>query len=78
MEYVENGAVMTWDESTGQYVSRQTGGVLPPKTAAAYFRGMLDGLVSLVAVVVAVCCFVVVSAGMLASSYQKTWRTSTR
>ena len=37
---------MVWEESTGQYVSPATGGVLPPKTAASYFRGMLDGLVS--------------------------------
>lgn len=45
MEYVQEGAVMVWEESTGQYVSPATGGVLPPKTAASYFRGMLDGLV---------------------------------
>lgn len=38
---------MVWEESTGQYVSPATGGVLPPKAAASYFRGMLDGLVSL-------------------------------
>lgn len=47
MEYVQEGAVMVWEESTGQYVSPATGGVLPPRTAASYFRGMLDGLVSL-------------------------------
>lgn len=46
MEFVHNGPVMVWEESTGQYVSPATGGVLPPKTAAVYFRGMLDGLVS--------------------------------
>lgn len=45
MEYVHNGAVMVWDDETRQYVSPATGGVLPPKTAAAYFRGILDGLV---------------------------------
>eukprot|EP00752_Nemacystus_decipiens_P002991 g2775.t1 len=44
MEYVQEGAVMVWEESTGQYVSPATGGVLPPRTAASYFRGMLDGL----------------------------------
>lgn len=46
MEFVHDGPVMVWDESSGQYLSPATGGVLPPKTAAAYFRGMLDGLVS--------------------------------
>lgn len=45
MEFVHNGPVMVWEEKTGQYVSPATGGVLPPATAAAYFRGMLDGLV---------------------------------
>lgn len=49
MEFVHNGPVMVWEESTGQYVSPATGGVLPPKTAAGYFRGMLDGLVSVIA-----------------------------
>ncbi|CAM9626964.1 unnamed protein product, partial [Ectocarpus sp. 12 AP-2014] len=44
MEFVHNGPVMVWDEATGQYLSPATGGVLPPKTAAVYFRGMLDGL----------------------------------
>ncbi|CAM9635459.1 unnamed protein product, partial [Scytosiphon promiscuus] len=44
MEFVHNGPVMVWDESSGQYLSPATGGVLPPRTAAGYFRGMLDGL----------------------------------
>lgn len=47
MEFVHNGPVMVWDEATGQYLSPATGGVLPPKTAAGYFRGMLDGLVGI-------------------------------
>lgn len=45
MEFVHKGPVMVWDEDMCQYVSPVTKGVLPPKTAAAYFRGMLDGLV---------------------------------
>lgn len=45
MEFVHKGPVMVWDEDMSQYVSPVTKGVLPPKTAAAYFRGMLDGLV---------------------------------
>lgn len=45
MEFVHNGPVMVWEEDLGQYVSPDTGGVLPPRTAAAYFRGILDGLV---------------------------------
>lgn len=45
MEYVHNGPVMVWKEEMRQYVSPATGGVLAPETAAAYFRGILDGLV---------------------------------
>lgn len=45
MEYVHNGPVMVWNDEMRQYVSPVTNGVLTPETAAAYFRGILDGLV---------------------------------